>query len=91
MNQDGSQSQPPVNGVPTQTDNTTRADVMPQGVSADQISHSGNTPVAVATSRAKSVLAQYQNNPYQLSIELEHIKSAYATQQFNVTINPVED
>ena len=41
--------------------------------------------------RAKQVVAQYQNSPYQLSGALQQLKSEYLAKQFNVTVNSVEN
>ena len=41
--------------------------------------------------QAKIIVQNYQNDPFQMSVELQKLKSAYIAQAFQITINPVEN
>ena len=49
------------------------------------------SPTDQAVAQAKQAIAQYKNSPYQLSLALQQVKTAYIASHFSVIVNPVED
>jgi hypothetical protein len=41
--------------------------------------------------RAKSLVGQYQQNPYHLCNELQQLKAQYLSEQFHISVKPAED
>lgn len=70
----------------------------PQGPAVAPPVSGGGQPVPAAgtaaqqyAAKAKLLVEQYQNDPFQLNIELDKLKTSYLAEEFHITLNAAEN